>query len=69
MLYLGQGLICSARRWEQENWLKRLFAVMAMTAIYRFRRREGARIAEIFYRRYHPFPRAGKRSQRRIILV
>ncbi len=53
MLYLGGGLISSDRRWRQENWLKRFVTVMAITAIYRFRRREGAQIAHILYRRYY----------------
>jgi rSAM/selenodomain-associated transferase 2 len=54
MLYLGKGLVCSDRRWRQENWLKRLVTVMAITAIYRLRRRKGAQIADILYRRYYP---------------
>jgi rSAM/selenodomain-associated transferase 2 len=54
MLYLGNGLVCSDRRWRQENWLKRFVTVMAITAIYRLRRRKGAQIADILYRRYYP---------------
>ena len=53
-LYLGQGLVCSDRRWRQENWFKRFVTVMALTAIYRLRRREGAQITDILYRRYYP---------------
>jgi hypothetical protein len=53
-LYLGGGLICSERRWRQENWLKRCITVIAMTALYRLRRRQGAQIADILYRRYYP---------------
>ena len=53
-LYLGDGLICSDRRWREENWLKRFVTVMAITAIYRLRRREGAQIAHILYRHYYP---------------
>ena len=54
MLYLGEGLVCSGRRWQKENWLKRCVAVITMTTIYRIRRREGAQIADILYRRYYP---------------
>jgi hypothetical protein len=53
MLYLGTGLVCSDRRWRQENRLKRFVTVMAITAIYRLRRQEGAQIADILYRRYY----------------
>jgi hypothetical protein len=53
MLYLGGGLVCSGRRWRKVNWLKCCITVVAMTAIYRLRRREGAKIADILYRRYY----------------
>jgi rSAM/selenodomain-associated transferase 2 len=53
MIYLGGGLVCSGRRWQQENWLKRCATVIAMTTIYLLRRREGAHIARILYRRYY----------------
>jgi glycosyltransferase involved in cell wall biosynthesis len=54
MLYLGGGIVCSDRRWRKENWLKRCITVILMTAIYQVRRREGAQIADILYRRYYP---------------
>jgi rSAM/selenodomain-associated transferase 2 len=53
MLYLGGGLICSGRRWQHENWLKRSLTVVAMTTIYILHRRHGARIAHILYERYY----------------
>jgi hypothetical protein len=61
MLYLGGGVLCSSRRWRQENWLIRFVTVMTITTIYRLRRREGARVADILYRRYHPVAQTGKR--------
>jgi glycosyl transferase family 2/glycosyl transferase family 87 len=54
MLYLGGGLVCSGRQWRQKNWLQRCSTVIAMTTIYLLRRREGAHIAHILYRRYYP---------------
>jgi hypothetical protein len=60
-LYLGGGLVCSDRRWRQENWLNRFLTVMAMTAIYRLQRRNGARITDVLYRRYHAAARRIKR--------
>lgn len=54
MLYLGGDLVCSDRRWRKENWLRRCVTVIAMTTIYCLRRREGAHIADILYRRYYP---------------
>jgi rSAM/selenodomain-associated transferase 2 len=53
MLYLGGGLICSGRRWQHENWLKRSLTVIAMTTIYVLHRRHGERIAHILYKRYY----------------
>ena len=52
-LYLGGGLVCSGRRWRKASWLKRCITVIAMTANYRLRRREGAKIADILYRHYY----------------
>jgi hypothetical protein len=54
MLYLGGGLVSSDRRWRKGNWLKRCITAIAMTAIYRLRRRKGMQIADILYRRYYP---------------
>jgi rSAM/selenodomain-associated transferase 2 len=54
MLYLGGGLVSSSRRWRKVSWLRRCITVIAMTAIYRLRRAEGAGIADILYRRYYP---------------
>jgi rSAM/selenodomain-associated transferase 2 len=54
MLYLGGGLVCSDRRWRKKNWLKRCVTVIAMTAIYCLRRREGVQMAGALYRRYYP---------------
>ena len=53
MLYLGGGLVCSGRRWRNVSWLDCCISVVAMTTIYLLRRREGARIADILYRRYY----------------
>ena len=53
MLYLGGGLVCSGRRWRNVSWLNCCISVVAMTTIYLLRRREGARIADILYRRYY----------------
>ena len=57
VLYLGGGLICSDRRWGKENWFKRCATVIAMTAIYRFRRREAEQVVAALYRRYYPVPK------------
>jgi rSAM/selenodomain-associated transferase 2 len=53
MLYLGGSLVSSSRRWRNISWLKCCITVVAMTAVYRLRRREGAKIADILYRRYY----------------
>jgi hypothetical protein len=57
VLYLGGGLICSDRRWQKENWFKCCATVIAMTAIYRFRRREAAQVVDALYRRYYSVPK------------
>lgn len=53
ILYLGGGLVCSDRRWRNGNWFKRFITIIAMTAIYRLRRREGTQLANSLYRRYY----------------
>jgi len=53
MLYLGGGLVSSSRRWRKVSWLRCCVTVIAMTAIYRLRRAQGAQIADILYRRYY----------------
>jgi rSAM/selenodomain-associated transferase 2 len=52
-VYLGSGLVCSGRRWRQENWLKRCATVIAMTAMYLLQRRKAPHVAEVLYRRYY----------------
>jgi rSAM/selenodomain-associated transferase 2 len=54
MLYLGGGLVSSNRRWRKVSWLRCCVTVIALTAIYRLRRAQGAQIADILYRRYYP---------------
>jgi hypothetical protein len=52
-VYLGGGLVCSGRRWRNIGWLRCCISVLTMMAIYLVRRREGAQIADILYRRYY----------------
>jgi rSAM/selenodomain-associated transferase 2 len=52
-VYLGGGLVCSGRRWRNIGWLRCCITVLTMMAIYLVRRREGAQIADILYRRYY----------------
>ena len=59
-VYLGGGLVCSGRRWRNIGWLRCCITVVAMMAIYLVRRREGAQIADILYRRYYRQDRFGK---------
>jgi glycosyltransferase involved in cell wall biosynthesis len=55
-VYLGDGLVCSGRRWRRENWLKRCATVIAMTAMYLLQRRKGSDVAEDFYEKYYEIP-------------
>ena len=52
-VYLGGGLVCSGRRWRNIGWLRCSISVLTMMTIYLVRRREGAQIADILYRRYY----------------
>ncbi|MBI5771209.1 MAG: glycosyltransferase family 2 protein [Verrucomicrobia bacterium] len=52
-LYLGGGLIASDRRWRKERWLKRCLSVIAMTARYRWNRRNAARFTAALYKKYY----------------
>lgn len=53
LLYLGGGIESSSRRWRRERWLTRCFTVLAMTIVYRLRRREAAVVAAALYRKYY----------------
>ncbi|MDE3084074.1 MAG: glycosyltransferase [Verrucomicrobiota bacterium] len=54
MLYLGGGILSSDRRWQKESWLKRCVTVVAMTGLYRLRRRRAAEFTAALYRKYYP---------------
>jgi hypothetical protein len=62
-LYLGGGLVCSGRRWRKVSWFKCCTTVIALLAIYRLRRRQGAQITDILYRRYYPSAALGAQPQ------
>jgi len=53
-LYLGGGLVCSARRWQQDGWRRRFALVLALTAKFHFCRRNSGACAEELYRQYYP---------------
>jgi GT2 family glycosyltransferase len=52
-LYLGGGIVSSDRRWRREKWLARCLRVVAMTLIYRVKRRDAEHVAAELYRKYY----------------
>lgn len=53
-LYLGGGLVCSARRWQRDGWLRRVWMVLALTTEFHLRRGNRDACAEALYRKYYP---------------
>ncbi len=60
VLYLGGGVICSARRWRRDGWLRRLRLVLKLMAEYRLHRGDSEACAEALYRRYYPDPQPAR---------
>lgn len=58
-LYLGGGVVCSARRWQRDGWLRRFWMVLALTAEFRLRRGNIEACAEALYRKYYGKPAPG----------
>lgn len=54
VLYLGGGVLCSARRWRREHWWRRVAQVLALTARYRWARWQGRDCTAELYREYYP---------------
>ena len=52
VLYLGEGLTLSDRRWRRDGWFRRIVSVPALCLKYRLRR--GVESAEACYRIYYP---------------
>ncbi len=56
LLFLGGGMLCSPRRWEKENPLKRSAQVVSLVIRYKTSRLFGRCNAEKLYREYYPGP-------------
>ncbi len=56
LLFLGGGMLCSPRRWEKENPLKRIAQVISLVIRYKTSRLFGRGNAEKLYREYYPGP-------------
>lgn len=55
-LYLGGGVVCSARRWQRDGWLRRFWMVLALTTEFRLRRGNAEACAEALYQKYYGKP-------------
>ena len=58
-LYLGGGVVCSARRWQRDGWLRRFWMVLALTTEFRLRRGNIEACAEALYQKYYGRPAPG----------
>lgn len=54
LLFLGGGMLCSPRRWEKENALKRIAQVISLVIRYKTSRLFGRSNARKLYKEYYP---------------
>lgn len=53
VLYLGDGVTASLRRWRREAWWLHVFTVIRLLLVYRLERLRGRNPAEVLYRLYY----------------
>lgn len=56
LLFLGGGMLCSPRRWDKENSLKRIAQVLSLVIRYKTYRLLGRGNSEKLYEEYYPEP-------------